>query len=93
MQLNFYIDSREMCQSFQQTSAILLLFTHSSLSGDVMFMLKKRQQTVSSTYTVVLLTPSQSHERNYIQARVDDSLTCRIGEADGYKEQKTICLH
>ena len=93
MQLNFYIDSREMCQSFQQTSAILLLFTHSSLSGDVMFMLKKRQQTVSSTYTVVLLTPSQSHERNYIQARVDDSLTCRIGEADGYNEQKTLCLH
>ena len=58
-----------------------------------MFMLKKRQQTVSSTYTVVLLTPSQSHERNYIQARVDDSLTCRIGEADGYNEQKTLCLH
>ena len=57
-----------------------------------MFMIKKRQQTVSSTYTVVLLTPSQSHERNYIQARVDDFLTCRIDEADGYNEQKTLCL-
>ena len=61
-------------------------------SGDVMFMIKKRQQTVSNTYTVVLLTPSQSHERNYIQARVDDFLTCRIDEADGYNEQKTLCL-
>ena len=92
MQLNFYIDSREMCQSLSTDERHFTLQIQAYQSGDVMFMIKKRQQTVSNTYTVVLLRPSQSHERNYIQARVDDFLTCRIDEADGYNEQKTVCL-